>query len=998
MCNGEFMLQKMPLPKSSQAKANDSHPIDLASPASTEQSAVLQEAAHKQVMTEAKLEIIAAAKPNPVWGDQTLFHKGIESILDIAIYMIDTQGIVRTWSPSAAKIKGFSKEEILGQHYSKFYLDEEVKGGFLEKEMQIAREIGHFENQGWRQRSDGTKFWADEIITPIYDNSDKKCLLGYCKTTRDLSSLKHTEEMLVSRNETLETHLQQQVAELTAMNTRLQQSEERYRKLLQVSQSVIWSVDPIGRMLSLQTSWEQFTGQSFPHYREYGWLSVIHPQDRDRLWQTWQHAARTVTPYQGCYRIWSHAAGHYRYVMANAAPLVNQLNQVYEWIGSCVDVHDLRQSEEMLRNLQANMDLALQASGIGTWRLDILNNTVIWDERMYQIFGLAPYNFIPTYAAFLERIHPEDRQIVAETTLSSVRNGTDYYLTYRIVLPDNTIRNVSVKAKIYYDINHMPYQLTGVCWDVTEQKCLEAERLAAITHAESIQRERAEELEKLHNRLQEILHMLLHEVRGPLTGIQGVLEWLKDAQSQLSEILRHLPSASTSPTKSTSTSENIATIADFREGLANIHKTITDIIEINTECVGYLNDITTNMLEQAKLDAGKIQLNCVVFDPEYIISAIARMQRGNKYLIERLLKINVETPKEEILVKGDSAKLKVALLNFVSNAIKFTHKGEVNIILKYRILIERQTELHISISDTGIGMTEDEQKELFQKFTQVGARFKRPSGGSGLGLCIAKGYIEAMGGKITVTSKKDNGTTFDIILPCQNPTAEEKLAYKQQLIAQHASEKLLHAETSLHKKRVLIVEDNIVNQTILRRVMEKYHYEYHIAKDGHEALDALNSKQYFDIVLMDIQMPNLDGIATTREIRKREQEVSAQKPLPVIGLSAYTNAEDKDNAIEAGMNDYITKPYKSEDILAKILYWTNQNLHLKPHTVINALSPSDNIRFFQSQQQQPTTLSMPMKDSASSSEVRERPSKESPSKKKKQSHKEEGKPNGLTPF
>ena len=310
-----------------------------------EKQVALHDAALKQDKKITSLENTAELHPNPIYGDQALFHKGIESIIDIAIYMIDTQGVVRTWSPSAARIKGYAKEEILGQHYSKFYLKDQIESGFLEFEMCEAREKGHYEDKGWRIRRDGTRFWADEIITPIYGDNHEH--LGYCKTTRDLSSLRLVEEKLTAENQDLTVHLQKQVLELETANqqlaqeaqerqriqTNLHNSEERYRKLIEVTQHIVWTVEPTGCFTTPQPSWERFTGQTWEQYHDFGWTNAIHPEDRAALLQAWHHAVETSRPYHSTPRLW-YKEGYYRHVIANAAPLYNQAGHVYDMISS----------------------------------------------------------------------------------------------------------------------------------------------------------------------------------------------------------------------------------------------------------------------------------------------------------------------------------------------------------------------------------------------------------------------------------------------------------------------------------------------------------------------------------------------------------------------------------------------------------------------------------------------------------------------------------------
>jgi PAS domain S-box-containing protein len=607
--------------------------------------------------------------------------------------------------------------------------------------------------------------------------------------------------------------LEHECQERQRMQTTLQISEERFRKLIEVTQSIVWSVDATGRFITPQPSWEQFTGQTWEQYRDFGRMNAVHPEDREALREAWSRAVQTSTPYQANYRLWFRE-GYYRHVIANAAPLHNQEGQVYEWIGCCLDVHVLRQTEEALHLVSERMELALQASGVGTWCWDIIADKMTWDERHYKLFGLTAQTFAATYAAFLERVHPDDRTRVTEAIAKTFQEGIDYSIEYRVIWPNNTIHIHSTRAKIYFDTHRTPQRLTGVSWDITQKKRLEEEHLQALTSAALHQRERAQAAESHKVEIQQLMHLLCHEIRNPLTGIQGMIDWLNDIQLHLFEILKILSPSSNEPPQS----NKKVVLHDIREALAFIHKGLLEVIEIDKEAVLHLNDVVTDVLEHAKVEAGKLKINHTPFDPAHIINAVLKMQSSNKLLLTKKLKINLKTPDEEIILKGDSAKLKVIILNLVTNAIKYTDQGEITITLKQQVISVTITELQISVADTGVGMDEEDQKQLFQRFAQVGNRIFKPSGGSGLGLSIVKGYTDAMGGKMTVMSQKHKGSTFYLSIPCDNLTEEEKREHRQQLIDENLKEKLILKESSMYKKHVLIVEDNLVNQRILSRI------------------------------------------------------------------------------------------------------------------------------------------------------------------------------------
>lgn len=883
---------------------------------------------------------------NPFTGHLALLYKGLESVMDYAIYVIDPGGYIRSWSSSAERVKGFTESEILNQHYSKFYLPEDIAKGVIEYEMKMAREKGRFENESWRKRSNGEKFWADEIIYPIYENSK---LLGYLKITRDLSLKKQALEKLEAEKNNLEKTLYAQITELKNTNERLQKeikekeqaqanlyiSEQRYRILTDLTQNIVCVRNPEGKFIAPQPSWEQFTGQTFEQYKNFGWLDAIHPNDRDAFYSVWQQSVRTKTPFQYSLRLHCRT-DEYRYVISQAAPIFNWENNISEWVGAYLDIHELKQVENALRETTMNMNMAIQASGMGIWNWFIQEDRLIWDSQMHQLFGITVEQFRGTFKSIVDNIHPDDRESVMQLIKQVLQDRQDYRADFRIIWPDKSIHYLSTRGKVF-DAPNQSLRLTGVCWDITTQKRLEAERSLAIQQAEAYLKERVKASEKYKSELEKIMQTLCHEIRNPLNGLQGAINWLRDISDNVNEIIKLLnptpilpgaQSASTKPTKNVN-------LIEIHENLSLLFKSILEIIEITDESIEHLNDVVSNILLHAKIEAGKINIVSIPFDPEQTISALIKTQSNNKILLEKGLKFNVNLPEKKFLVKGDAAKLKIIFLNLLTNAIKFTKKGVISISLLLEIISPQKTNIRIIVSDTGIGMTEEEQRKVFNRFSQI--QETGSNIGTGLGLSIAKGFVDAMDGNITVSSRKGYGTTFTVTIPMQNLTEEETLTFQQQAKKRYECEEILF-KTELLKNRALIVEDNPVNQKVLARYLQTFGYEYNTANNGKEALEILNQQQ-FDIVLMDIFMPVMDGFLATKAIRDLE-EISTRKRIPIIGVSG--NVSDQSKALESGMDDFIVKPIKKDALKIKMTYWlaqTSQSHHTPfPSSILKSLS------------------------------------------------------------
>jgi CheY-like chemotaxis protein/anti-sigma regulatory factor (Ser/Thr protein kinase) len=264
-------------------------------------------------------------------------------------------------------------------------------------------------------------------------------------------------------------------------------------------------------------------------------------------------------------------------------------------------------------------------------------------------------------------------------------------------------------------------------------------------------------------------------------------------------------------------------------------------------------------------------------------------------------------PDEELLLKGDDYRFKQIVLNLLGNAIKFTHNGFIQVGLTVQEQSAQQTQLELKVKDTGIGMTTEEVSHLFQRFSQANLSVGSHYGGSGLGLFIAQRLAQLMDGQIQVKSTQGKGTTFicDVRLEQVVKTQSEQADVHSRLIP-----------VSTLKYRVLIVDDNIINQKVLKSLIERAGHTCLLAKDGHEAI-AFYEKQVPDVIFMDTLMPKMNGLEATLAIRRLEKQ-HQRREVPIVALSGNAQAQDKKEALEAGMNDYLTKPFKREQIYQKI--------------------------------------------------------------------------------
>jgi CheY-like chemotaxis protein len=263
------------------------------------------------------------------------------------------------------------------------------------------------------------------------------------------------------------------------------------------------------------------------------------------------------------------------------------------------------------------------------------------------------------------------------------------------------------------------------------------------------------------------------------------------------------------------------------------------------------------------------------------------------------------------------------LINLVGNSIKFTEAGEILITVEDQSSDRVTTRLHIAVKDTGVGIPEETQAKIFEAFSQADGSMARKYGGTGLGLTICVRLVELMGGRVWLDSQVGHGSTFHftVQLLAQEPSAHSPPLQATQLndaaiaITAGKSSNLSPAPPQIKNLRVLLAEDNVVNQTIAVRVLEKHGHVVTVAENGQAALHACGT-QTFDLILMDIQMPGMDGLEATAAIRKKEIVTGAH--IPIIAMTAHALKGDRERCLAAGMNGYVSKPIRTIELFAAI--------------------------------------------------------------------------------
>lgn len=427
--------------------------------------------------------------------------------------------------------------------------------------------------------------------------------------------------------------------------------------------------------------------------------------------------------------------------------------------------------------------------------------------------------------------------------------------------------------KHYFEMSYNPIknehnEIIGVAvfaQDITDKKRNEEALLKAKN--EALQAAQAKS---------DFLSNMSHEIRTPMNAIIGITDLLLDKLA----------------------------IPENREYLQSIKYSADNLLHI-------INDI----LDLSKIEAGKVELEEEPFNLEQKINELKRtfQPKANEKKIELITIITKDVP---AYVKGDQFRLNQILLNLISNAIKFTSKGSITVRVELKKGSAENCTLLFSVTDSGIGIAEDKLNSIFDTFTQAYTDTTRKFGGTGLGLAISKNLVQLQQGYMGVHSKLGAGSTFYFEIPYKTVSPQEikNIVPQQNQMIDDALKK--NNASLLSGARILLVEDNSLNQFVAKQLLKKWESEVAVAETGVEALHMLAETE-FDIVLMDLQMPEMNGFEATAQIRSGATTVLNPK-IPIIALTADAFEETRKRVIEAGMNDFITKPFKQDDLYGKI--------------------------------------------------------------------------------
>ncbi|KAI0169957.1 hypothetical protein GGR52DRAFT_581161 [Hypoxylon sp. FL1284] len=749
--------------------------------------------------------------------------------------------------------------------------------------------------------------------------------------------------------------------------------EERFKLICDTMPQMVWTATPDGFHDFFNSRWYDYTGLSPEESMGVNWKSPFHPDDVAVAKIRWQNSLATGVPYTTEYRCRS-KEGEWRWMLGRALPLRNkQTVAIEKWFGTCTDVHEALEAKVTAKQTREQLLSVLTHAQTTIFSVDhdhkvtMLEGALMWHAKdesdgdgsdrtntescvgknIDDVFTkLNPQLRSSEYAAFIEplKLILAGKQITE--TVHEHKLDNRFYRT-RFLPHFEKGSQVGDASDIQCAI--------GVIMDVTELRKREEDLEVQVKEKRQLKANEAAAKEASRLKSQFLANMS-HEIRTPITGVIGMAELLLD--SPLNEEQR-----------------------DFAENLSRSANALLTVI----------NDI----LDFSKVESGRLDIEEVQFSLSVVMQDVSKMlgfaaeRKGLDFRSD--ISADIEN---DLVVLGDPGRVRQIITNLLTNSIKFTNVGYV----KFSVLKEKETndmiEIKFVIEDTGIGIEEDVLKRLFQPFSQGDASTARRFGGTGLGLTISKNLVDLMHGRITLKSTVGSGTMATFLIPfnkthtpqrdvivdigalpdrlqsemsvsCNSSEHEQyvgtppadlltpvdgtrrsRARKPTNLISPFGveTEDIPRAERA--KVQVLVVEDNAINQQIATKTIKKLGFKVSAAWNGKEALDYLQACREGkltkpDIILMDVQMPVIDGYKCTHILRHHVPYKAYAQDVPIVAMTASAIQGDREKCTKAGMDDYLSKPVKSNTLERMLVRWSRSRRNTASISSCANLSVSD---------------------------------------------------------
>jgi PAS domain S-box-containing protein len=895
------------------------------------------------------------------------FRLLVDCTRDHAIFMLDPSGRIVSWNPGAQRINQYRAEEIVGQHFSRFYLDEDVRSGKPEKELRVAASEGRYEEEGWRLRKDGSRFWASVVITALRDEGGN--LRGFSKITRDMTERKEAEE---NARRLLEEATARRAAEEYA--AAIWEERERLRVTLHSIGDGVITTDTEGKVTFLNPVAEALTGWSeqegacgapvttvFNIINEQSRRPAVNPVVKAlREGRIVGLANNTVLIAKD---------GTERPIADSAAPIRHRDGNVAGVVLVFRDVSEQRRAEEVARKNREILQLVHKIGRIGHWEWNSLTDENKWSPEIEALYGLSPGGFEGGYQGWSKLVHPDDLPRAEEDVRRALQTG-EYFSEFRVIWPDGCVHCLETRAHVFKDGHDKPVRIMGVNMDITQRKQQEE----ALRASEQRWRTMAEALPNLvwtdlpdgqcdwlssqwgkytgipENELLGLtwLERVIHpddrertlacwqaacadkadyDLEYRIRRYDGEYHWFKtrgvpvrDQQGKIVywfgtctdiEDVKRLEAALREADRRKN--EFLATLAhELRNPLAPL-RTGLQILRLANERAA--REQAREMMER------QIGQLIRLVDDLLDISRISRDRlelRKARVSLASVVENAVETARPFIDSKGHSLNVTLPSQTVYLDA-DLTRLAQVfwnllNNSAKYtdpggRIELSAECqadEVVVTVRDSGIGIPPEAIPKLFVIFSQVDHSLERSQGGLGIGLALVKGLVEMHRGDVEAHSAGvGRGSEFVVRLPlAPGDSRVENVPTSE-------------GRAALLRRRILIVDDNRDAASSLAMLLSLLGQDTRTAHDGLEALDVAAAFRP-DVVLLDIGMPKLNGYDAARRIR---QEPWGQTVV-LVALTGWGQEDDRLRSREAGFNSHMVKPVDPTALEKLLASWT----------------------------------------------------------------------------
>lgn len=639
----------------------------------------------------------------------------------------------------------------------------------------------------------------------------------------------------------------------------LRESEETLRKAQAVARIGSWKLDVKTNLL--QWSEEAYNIFNVPREKSLTYadfLSYVHPEDKEYVNTAWS-AALNGAAYDIVHRII--VDKKIKWVREQAELTFDDSRDLIYGFGTVQDITD----HKILQDSNMIFNRSLLLTGLGSWRVSFKNNDLFLSDNVYSLHGLPGNTSEFTFQTFLNLIYPDDRWRILRVIKNVKIEKGSFETEYRVALPDQ-VRWLSANGKVLTDESGNAIEMYGIVRDITVEKNNTNELIKA--------RKEAEEASSIKD---EFLSVMSHEIRTPLNSVIGL--------SNL--ILKRNPRK-----------DQLAIMRTLKGSADNLLHLVNDILDFN------------------KIRAGKLELEFIPFRLTIFLQHLYASFRLSALDKQINFSIHTDARIPDILI-GDVTRLNQIFNNLLGNAIKFTHVGYVKFRVDLKCRSDKECTLLFQIEDTGVGITADKIESIFQPFQQSERDTSRKYGGTGLGLSIVKSLLEILNGEIQVESVPGKGSTFKVELTFNHTVST---AVKKEFLQPiHLSEQPV-APLSTKTLQVLYVEDVESNRFLIKNLLSDNNIEAATVSSGKHAL-RMTKLERFDLILMDIQMPGMDGYETTRRIRS--QTAGLNSATPVLAFTAEPYSEELRRKVSShGIQDVITKPFDADTLMDKIFRCT----------------------------------------------------------------------------